>query len=69
MQKRQRKHRMGRNATLLIFFLVKTKENRMQKAVQRSWIGNMYAHKNRRDDRCRIASARLEILQILRKDL
>ena len=26
----------------------------------------MYAHKNRRDDRCRIGSARLEIRQILR---
>ena len=36
----------------------------MQKAVQRTRIGNMYAHKNRRDDRCRIASARLEIGQI-----
>ena len=41
----------------------------MQKAVQRSRIGNMYAHKNRRDDRCRIASARPEIGQILRTDL
>ena len=40
----------------------------MHKAVQKSWIGNMYAHKNRRDDRCRIASARLEIRQILRTD-
>ena len=28
----------------------------------------MYAHKNRRDDRCRIASARLEIRKILRTD-
>ena len=40
----------------------------MQKAVQRSRIGNMYAHKNRRDDRCRISSDRLEIPQILRTD-
>ena len=40
----------------------------MQKAVQRSRIGNMYAHKNRRDDRCQIASARLEIRQVLRTD-
>ena len=40
----------------------------MQKAVQRLRIGNMYAHKNRRDDRCRIASTRLETRQILRTD-
>ena len=40
----------------------------MQKVVQRSRIDNMYAHKNRRDDRCRIASVRLEIRQILRTD-
>ena len=38
----------------------------MQKAVQRSRIGKMYAHKNRRDDQCRITSDRLEIRQILR---
>ena len=29
----------------------------------------MYAHKNRRDDRCRIASAGLEIRQIFRTGL
>ena len=39
----------------------------IQKAVaQRSRIGNMYAHKHERDDRSRIASARLEIHQILK---
>ena len=37
----------------------------MQKAVQGSRIGNMYAHKNRGDSRCQIASARAEIGQIL----
>ena len=55
-RKLQRKHRIWRNATLLIHFSEKTKDNRTQKAVQRSRIGNMYVHKNRRDDRCRIAS-------------
>ena len=40
----------------------------MQKAVQRSRIGNMYAQKNRRHDRCRIGIARLEICQIVKTD-
>ena len=40
----------------------------MQKAVQRSRIGNLYAHKNLRHDRCRIAIAQLKIRQILRTD-
>ena len=52
---------------LIVIFSVKTKDNETQKAVaQRSRIGNMQAHKNRRHDRCRIATARLEICQILR---
>ena len=50
------------------FFLEKTKDNITQKAVQRSRIGNMYAHKNRGDERVRIQSARLEIGQMLRTD-
>ena len=41
----------------------------MQKAVQKSRIGNMYSHKNRGDNLCRIASAQAEIGHILRTDL
>ena len=41
--------------------------DKTQKAFAHRWrIGNMSAHKNRIHDRCRIATARLEIRQILR---
>ena len=57
-------------AHYLLYFFVKKKGNKTQKAVaQRSRIGNMWAEKNRRHDRCRIAIARLEIPQILRTAL
>ena len=37
-----------------LFFSVQTEDNKKLKAVQTSRIGNMYAHKNRRHDRCHV---------------
>ena len=56
------------NAALFIIFSRKKQTDiKTQKAVaQRSQIGNMKAQKNRSHDRCRIATARLEIPYILK---